>query len=74
MKLMDKRVSYRNGRYYIKETNIRVDLLVGLGADEIMESYPWLSEKQVIDALDFAKEIIAQRGKREASEDKFQTI
>lgn len=65
MKQVDKRVSFRNSRYYIKDTNIRLDLLVGLGAKEIIQSYPWLSEKQVMDALSFAKKLVSQRGRRD---------
>lgn len=74
MKQIDKRVSFRNSRYYIKDTNIRIDLLVGLGAKEILQNYPWLSEKQVMDALSFAKELVSQRGRREASTNQVQTI
>lgn len=51
----------------IKITFIRVDLLVGLGAKEVLENYPWLTEKQVNDALDFASDVITQKGRREAS-------
>lgn len=75
MKLqVDKRVSFRNRRYYIKNTNIRVDLLVGLGVKEVLENYPWLSEKQIADALEFARDLIAQKGKREARERQVQAI
>ncbi len=48
--IMNKRVSYRDGRFYIKDTNIRIDLVIGLGAKEILENYPWLSSGQVEDA------------------------
>lgn len=74
MKQVDKRVSFRNSRYYIKDTNIRIDLLVGLGAKEILQNYPWLSEKQVIDPLSFAKKLVSQRGRREESANQIQTI
>lgn len=73
MKLMDKRIDYRNGRYYIKDTNIRVDLVVGLGVEQILENYPWLNEKQVLSALDFAKELITKRGKGETAQRQIQT-
>lgn len=56
--LMKDKVSFRDGRYYIKKTNIRVDLVVGLGAKEILENYPWLSSEQIEDALDFVKECV----------------
>lgn len=69
----NKKVSFRNRRYYIKDTNIRVDLLVGLGVKEVLENYPWLEEKQVADALEFARDLIAQKGKREAPPRQVQT-
>ena len=71
---MDKRVDFRDGRYYIKNANIRVDLLVGLGVQEVLKNYPWLTEKQVSNALDFAQEVIVKRGKREASASQVQAI
>ena len=71
---MDKRVDFRDGRYYIKDANIRVDLLVGLGVQEVLKNYPWLTEKQVSNALDFAQELIVKRGKREASASQVQAI
>ena len=71
---MDKRVDFRDGRYYIKDANIRVDLLVGLGVKEVLKNYPWLTEEQVSDALEFAQELIVKRGKREASASQVQTI
>lgn len=74
MKQIDKRVSFRNSRYYIKDTNIRIDLLVGLGAKDILQSYPWLSEKQVMDALSFTKKLVSQIGRREASAKQIQAI
>ena len=74
MKQIDKRISFRNSRYYIKDTNIRIDLLVGLGTKEILQSYPWLSKKQVMDALSFAKESVSQRGRSETSANQIQTI
>ena len=71
---MDKRVDFRDGRYYIKDANIRVDLLVGLGVKEVLKNYPWLTEKHVADALEFAQELIVKRGKREASASQVQAI
>lgn len=65
--LMKSKVSYRGGRYYIKGTNIRIDLVIGLGAKEILENYPWLSPEQVKDSLSFVKDLVAKRGQSEAS-------
>lgn len=73
-KYLDKRVDFRDGRYYIKGANIRVDLVVGLGAKEVLENYPWLTEKQINDALDFATNVITQKGRREAAIQQVQTI
>lgn len=70
----DKRVDFRNGRYFIKGANIRVDLVIGLGANEVFKNYPWLTEKQINDALDFATDIISQKGKREESIQQIQAI
>lgn len=74
MKQTDKRVSFRNNRYYVKGTNIRIDLLVGLGTKEILQNYPWLSDKQVMNALSFAKELISRRGRRETSANQIQAV
>ena len=65
--IMNKRVSYRDGRFYIKDTNIRIDLVIGLGAKEILENYPWLSSEQVEEALSFVKDLVAKKGQRAAS-------
>ena len=73
MKLMDERIDYRGGRYYIKGTNIRIDLIVGLGVEQILENYPWLNEKQVFNALDFAKDLITKRGRIERAQSEIQT-
>lgn len=73
-KYIGNKVDFRDGRYYIKGANIRVDLLVGLGVKEVLKNYPWLSEKQVSDALDFATEVITQKGRREESTQQVQTI
>lgn len=73
MKLMNK-VSFRDGRYYIKDTNIRVDLILGLGVKEVLENYPWLTKKQVEDALSFAKNLILKIGKSETKKNSIQTI
>lgn len=62
---IDRRVDFRNGRYFIKKTNIRVDLVIGLGVSEVVKMYPWLSEKQVSDALEFAADVIMKKGKSE---------
>lgn len=70
----DKRVDFRNGRYYIKGANIRVDLIIGLGANEVLTNYPWLTEKQISDALDFATDVISQKGKREEAIQQVQAI
>ncbi len=64
---MDKKVTFRNGRYYIKDTKIRLDLLVGLGVEQVKENYPWLPERQIMDALSFAKQVITEKGKHEAT-------
>ncbi len=65
MKRIDKRVDFRNGRFYIKKTNIRVDLVIGLGVSEVVKMYPWLSEEQVSDTLNFAADVIMRKGKSE---------
>ena len=67
MKKIEKRVTFRNGRVYIKDSNIRLDLVVGLGPKDLSESYPWLSEEQINGAIAFAQEIIIKRGRRETS-------
>lgn len=73
-KYAENRVDFRDGRYYIKGANIRVDLVIGLGASEVSKNYPWLTEKQINDALDFATDIISQKGKREESIQQIQAI
>lgn len=73
-KSMDKRVDFRDGRYFIKGANIRVDLVVGLGVNEVLKNYPWLTEEQISDALDFATDVISQKGRRETSIQQIQAI
>ena len=65
MKKIEKRVDFRNGRFFIKKTNIRVDLVIGLGVAEIVKMYPWLSEKQALDAINFAADVVMKKGKSE---------
>lgn len=71
---VDKRVDFRGGRYFIKGANIRIDLVIGLGASEVFKNYPWLTEKQINDALDFATDVISQKGRHEASIHQVQAI
>ncbi len=73
MKVLDGRISFRNGRYFIRDTNIRIDLVVGLGVEEVLKNYPWLLRDQVADALDFVKDLLAQKGKYE-TKNQIQTI
>lgn len=55
MKKMITNVTFRGKRPYIKDTSIPVELLVGLSLKEVKKNYPWLSEEQIEDALNFIK-------------------
>jgi len=51
-------VTISHNRAHIKDTNIPVDLIVGRSATSVKRDYPWLTKKQVEDALAFAQVVL----------------
>ena len=51
-------VTIRHNTAHIKNTNIPVDLIVGRSVRSVRKDYPWLTNKQVEDALIFAQQVL----------------
>lgn len=51
-------VTISDNRAHVKNTNIPVDLIVGRSTREVKRDYPWLTKKQIEDALFFAQSVI----------------
>ena len=51
-------VTISHNRPHIKNTNIPVDLIVGKSVLSVKRDYPWLTKKQIEDALIFAQIVL----------------
>ncbi|MBI5356587.1 DUF433 domain-containing protein [Candidatus Collierbacteria bacterium] len=51
-------VTISHNRPHIKNTNIPVDLIVGKSVLSVKRDYPWLTKKQIEDALVFAQTVL----------------
>jgi uncharacterized protein (DUF433 family) len=51
-------VTISQNRPHIKNTNIPIDLIVGKNMLSVKRDYPWLTKKQIEDALIFVQRVL----------------